>query len=252
MKADKKIRGDIGNMWVDDRIKVSVAFRGYTGRVEFKDDGENILVDGDIKDGALVGVWRLYYSNEKVTKEYVFSELTKWHDRLKMSGIAREWYANGKVALKGEYVADDRQNKMGGKWRVWNDKGNIIYNKIYESPGKLCFGRFQYLTYEGKEFNNFRNDSNGYKRYEELLPQGKRGIHEGYYKKKQRQGWWKYYINDGRLVNLIYYKDSIPYGLGIIVEPWLLRFISPEFREFGKQYKGAYPCVVYFNSRGDT
>ncbi|MCM2324050.1 MAG: hypothetical protein NDJ90_12390 [Oligoflexia bacterium] len=44
-------------------------------------------------------------------------------------GVYREWHANGKLALEGEY----RDGVKSGKWFEWDEQGKLLSERWYEA-----------------------------------------------------------------------------------------------------------------------
>jgi antitoxin component YwqK of YwqJK toxin-antitoxin module len=161
------------------------------------------------KNGWKQGLWREYYSNDRVKKEstYLNNELNGYIKEYDIRGQLKlskryfkgeeivddpkekeeiqeriEYHNNGKIKKKGGFLKE----KPVGVHRTYDEKGNVVASEVFSDEGnKIGEGL---IEESGKRKGNWRSF------YEsgELKS-------EGTYKKGKRTGKWIYYFENGAI-----------------------------------------------------
>ncbi|MFA5316083.1 MAG: hypothetical protein WC369_01510 [Dehalococcoidales bacterium] len=221
--------------------------KDYDGLVTLRGHEESVLAQGYFSKGIPYGLWNFWHANGQLAKQYNLPE--KRHSEPNPYGLIRERYMDGKMLLEGHY--SDGWGNMIGTWKGWDESGEISLRdgKRFESGtiGAVFFKDIGPVVFgDGSPYGKWPTYSeDGYVRCMILLPEGKKAYFEGYYKNSLRQGWWKLWMYDGRIISLTYYIDGLPNGFIFIINPWLLRSMNYEFRGFIKHIKYC-PYAVYF------
>ncbi len=91
----------------------------------FHDGGEQVEIEGELRDGVRVGTWRWYYPNGQLHWEI------EHVDGLK-EGRETGWHENGEKMYEGDNAADKRT----GSWTWWHDNGEFKQTYHYDEDGE--------------------------------------------------------------------------------------------------------------------
>jgi antitoxin component YwqK of YwqJK toxin-antitoxin module len=237
---------NIGHM--PDTAELVRSINGCDGLITLKGEGKAVLARGGCNMGIPYGPWMFWHSNGCLAKQYGLPE--KRFAEPSPKGTVRELYADGRIALEGCY--GEARCNMVGTWKGWGESGEV---SLIEGKRDID-GRMRAVFFKDMGLVVFADGSpygglpsgcgeDGYRRCMILLPEGQKAYLEGYCRGPLRQGWWKLWMYDGRVISLAYYRDGLPDGLCLIIDPWVLRNINNGFREFMKNI-GRCPYMVYF------
>lgn len=79
----------------------------------------NVKMEGEIKDGKRIGMWKSYYEDGSLWSkgEFVNGE---------RNGYGENYYPNGKMREEGDY----KDGKQVGKWKYYNEHGVLVEERM--------------------------------------------------------------------------------------------------------------------------
>jgi antitoxin component YwqK of YwqJK toxin-antitoxin module len=202
----------------------------HSYKKEYRSDSGQIIAQGIVKDSHPIGLWTIWHNNGVLAKQFVCNQLKS--GEVKISGMIKEWFSNSQPALEGEYSLDD-YGGMEGLWRAWDEEGNLILRHDYRLPEAKLLTEQARKSLAFKEYTQTDEPKDGYARFLICLPEGKSAFWEGYLSNSIKEGWWKLWLNDGRVIVISQFKNGVVSGMAIVLSWYLLRLmIKLGFEEF--------------------
>jgi len=215
---------------------------------EYRNDSGQIIAQGIVRDGQPTGLWSVWHNNGSIAKQFVCRSLKS--GEITLSGLVKEWFSNGQPALEGEYSLND-YGGMEGIWRAWDEEGDIILRHDYGVSGTKPETELVRKSLTFKDYAQMDAIRDGYARFLICLPEGKSAFWEGYLSNSMKEGWWKLWLSDGRMIIISQFKNGVMNGMTIVLSWYLLRLmIKLGFEEFKDLKNSEYISGIKYFKNG--
>ncbi|MEW6469446.1 MAG: toxin-antitoxin system YwqK family antitoxin [Bacteroidota bacterium] len=140
----------------------------YNAPVQINDNDSKEVKAGKLANAVKVGKWTYWHQNGQLAAEQYYTNGA-------MTGTWKQWYQNGALELEINFTTGDA--------KIYYQNGQV------ESTGKMLDGMLKDGAWVSYHDNGTKNT-------------------EGVYKKNQKDGVWKYWDRDGKLIGTENWKNG--------------------------------------------